>query len=439
MTRPRAPTNHVGTFSKTGFIPWAYKTATGTEYQSESSPYLVKWFKSPTEKGEVLPGGFRAPTSYSRAVARLDAVAGRYEGAVHSGCLSAKPSWSYTGEDGRAHLAMETPGINWASMRVTVDQNIVNRAVTEALLKVQNQKVHLGAALAEAKTTLDMLVDRVKTLINMYKAIRKGRWAEVWRYLYHHREVIGRRDSRERVYRISVNGETFVGTYREWYTTVRTAWRRDSSSAYLEVVYGWLPLMSDIYGGIEVLKNGFRSKDKIFSVKREVRDPIRLSDFCGSPSNRIYATEGRAFAACKVQLWGCVTGNLHAGSSLGVVNPLSVLWEATPFSFVIDWLMPVGAWLEHFTATLGVDFVAGCRTDTIQASVGIARRNIFCTFPMNKDKWEGGVGPSATVNVFAMQRQKYGGWPWAFLYLKTPFSMVHAMNAVALIRSTRKK
>lgn len=438
MTRPRAPTNSVGTFSNTATIPWSY-TTNGVLYQSQQSPVVVRWFKTPTIKGEVLPGGFRAPTSYSRAVARLDAVPGEYEGDVYGSCLASKPGWKYIGGDGRAHCSMATPGINWASMRVTIDSNIVNRAITEALLKVQNQKVHLGAALAEAKTTIDMIVNRIKTLIDMYKAIRKGRWSEVWRYLYHHREVIGRRASRERVYRMRYNGETFVGTYREWYTTVHTAWRRDSSSAYLEVVYGWLPLMSDIYGGIDALSNGFRERDKIFSVKREVRDPISLSDFVGSPANCMFATGGKAFAACKVQLWGCVTGNLHAASALGIVNPLSVLWEVTPFSFVIDWLMPVGAWLEHLTATLGVDFVAGCRTDTIQASVGIARRNIYCTLPMQKDKWGGGGnGPRATVNVFAMQRYKYGGWPWAFLYLKNPFSMVHVMNAVALIRSTRK-
>lgn len=438
MTRPRAPTQEVGTFSNTATIPWVY-TARGVTYQSQQSPIVVKWCKSPTERGSSLPGGFRAPTSYMRAVARLDIVPGEYEGDVYSGCLSGSPGWKYTGGDGRAHLSMATPGINWASMKVTVDPNIVNRAVTEALLKVQNQKVHLGAALAEAKTTLDMIVNRIKTLIDMYKAIRKGRWAEVWRHLYHHREVIGRRASRERVYRMSVNGRTYIGTYREWYTTVRTSWRRDSSSAYLEVVYGWLPLMSDIYGGIDALRNGFRERDKIFSVKREVRDPILLSEFVGAPQNRIYAMDGKAFAACKVQLWGCVVGDLHAGSALGVVNPLSVLWEATPFSFVIDWLMPVGAWLEHLTATLGVDFVAGCRTDTIQATVGLARRNIFCTLPLNKDVWKGGVGPRGTVNVFAMQRHKYGGWPWAFLYLKNPFSMVHAMNAVALIRQTTKR
>jgi hypothetical protein len=35
------------------------------------------------------------------------------------------------------------------------------------------------------------------------------------------------------------------------------------------------------------------------------------------------------------------------GRSLGLTDPFQVLWEITPFSFVFDWFLPVGAFLEN--------------------------------------------------------------------------------------------
>jgi hypothetical protein len=44
-------------------------------------------------------------------------------------------------------------------------------------------------------------------------------------------------------------------------------------------------------------------------------------------------------------------------SNLGLINPLSVAWEVVPFSFVIDWFIPVNKWLNSLTADAGLELL----------------------------------------------------------------------------------
>jgi hypothetical protein len=45
--------------------------------------------------------------------------------------------------------------------------------------------------------------------------------------------------------------------------------------------------------------------------------------------------------------------NLGLASRMGLVNPLSIAWEVVPFSFVVDWFLPVGNFLENLTSLAG--------------------------------------------------------------------------------------
>lgn len=49
-------------------------------------------------------------------------------------------------------------------------------------------------------------------------------------------------------------------------------------------------------------------------------------------------------------------------SELGLSNPLSTLYELTPYSFVLDWVVPVGDWLSVLDAGNFLDFKEGTLT-----------------------------------------------------------------------------
>jgi hypothetical protein len=57
---------------------------------------------------------------------------------------------------------------------------------------------------------------------------------------------------------------------------------------------------------------------------------------------------------------------LLQANRLGVINPLAIAWELYPFSFVIDWFVPIGSVLTAATATAGLEFVSGHTTRSIQ-------------------------------------------------------------------------
>jgi hypothetical protein len=46
--------------------------------------------------------------------------------------------------------------------------------------------------------------------------------------------------------------------------------------------------------------------------------------------------------------------NLYLASQLGFVNPAAIAWELVPFSFVVDWFVNVGEFLNNFTDLWGL-------------------------------------------------------------------------------------
>jgi len=110
-----------------------------------------------------------------------------------------------------------------------------------------------------------------------------------------------------------------------------------------------------------------------------------------------------------------------------------VAWEKVPFSFVIDWLLPIGNFLEAISAHRGLDFVAGFDDLLIEGSLS----------------WEYKIPPGYHLvagtppgpwrnSMYAFQRRLYLTWPIPLPYWKNPLSSTHLANALALVTSLRK-
>jgi len=53
---------------------------------------------------------------------------------------------------------------------------------------------------------------------------------------------------------------------------------------------------------------------------------------------------------------------------LGLTNPVQVLWDAVPMSFVVDWFLPVNKYLSSFDASLGVTLGPVVQSKSCQTS-----------------------------------------------------------------------
>ena len=277
------------------------------------------------------------------------------------------------------------------------------RAVSRALLKLKHQQVNLAVAFAERKQTIDMFKNRAAKIahqVRTYKGKRPKDWAQV---------ILGN--------------------------------RRSTPNSWLELQYGWKPLISDITGAciaLSDLQNGnnpYLARVKGYASQKTVSTWQKSSNY--SPAYRFTVTD-KVNHFCKVSLYYQLRNpTLAAFSSLGLTNPFELAWEKMKYSFVVDWFLPVGNWLSTLDADFGWDFRSGTKTDmsTLSASSrftnsGFAPGQVAVSFS----------GTAYKCEAFNMVRTLYGAAPWGGIpRFKNPLSGLHVGNAVALLAQSFRK
>ncbi len=114
----------------------------------------------------------------------------------------------------------------------------------------------------------------------------------------------------------------------------------DLAGRWLELQYGWLPLMSDCH-------EAFRSYEALTSRARVLRyqaTRVRKGTWDGSTSPVNFSVIGQTTR--KTRIICELTEQLSNSRILGLTDPLSVAWEVIPYSFCVDWFIPVGNYLE---------------------------------------------------------------------------------------------
>lgn len=141
-----------------------------------------------------------------------------------------------------------------------------------------------------------------------------------------------------------------------------------------------------------------------------------------------------AKARFRAQLNGWVENSgLYLLESAGLVNPLSIAWELLPWTFVIDWFVPVGNTLQAMTAGYGLNDNGGWVTNHTDATLLIQHR-------VDDDDGTDGyrrISPGSFAEQrWTFSRNCFTSWPaWTGFYTApNPFSSAHGLNAMALLR-----
>ncbi len=111
-----------------------------------------------------------------------------------------------------------------------------------------------------------------------------------------------------------------------------------AAANWLELQYAWLPLLNDIFSGAEQLaKTMYRPKS--FKTRSSYTQKYSSTVSSGG-MYQVY--EGRV----SVRYIATHTESGTFAEVSGLVNPENLAWELLPWSFVVDWFIPVGNYLE---------------------------------------------------------------------------------------------
>lgn len=208
---------------------------------------------------------------------------------------------------------------------------------------------NVALTLIDSKKSHAMISSRLLTLISAVKSLKKGHIGDMA-----HTLGVGLLPKHTKTRRYKPR--------RGQKRTRRLSAPQDVANTWLEYSFGWSPLLADIHDAVKVLGGKPPSTQVKTSGKSSFSLEDRLVDADWTKQS-VYGT-----VVCKLQANVRVTSpNLLLLNELGLINPAFVLWDAVPFSFVVDWILPVGKFLRSWTDFVGVEL-----TDKFQTYYWVA-------------------------------------------------------------------
>lgn len=124
---------------------------------------------------------------------------------------------------------------------------------------------------------------------------------------------------------------------------------KELGSRWLEYQYGWKPLAQDVYNTAVEMGRDFPSL-MIAEAKGTDRDQsIERTNWFSVPRVNDYTDSVRVQMKLRFRPNNSTAGLLSNFTSM---NPASIAWEATPYSFVADWFMDVGGYMRNLETSL---------------------------------------------------------------------------------------
>lgn len=316
-------------------------------------------------------------------------------------------NWSdFEGYVGRSARFSYSTHFNSAMSDAVADTPLSsNSALIAARAKMKNTRVNLGVAFAERKATSRMVGDTAIRLADAVKAVRRGSFREAARRLGILHDVKKPRGS-------------------NW------------TNHWLQLQYGWKPLLADVYGSCDALAKREQSDWRVTAVARQ-RDELTQT-WVRRPTGTTYPTGGTD--ACDVvavrkrgvfiRIDAIPQNDLTMSlASLGVTNPLLIGWELVPYSFVVDWFLPIGNWLNSLDAMLGFGPAwtsTSTWNETTWTDTGFSKD--FSPTAWVRNNWFG------TKRRLVVNRTVSYGTPLpAFPEFKDPRSLGHMANGLSLL------
>jgi len=194
--------------------------------------------------------------------------------------------------------------------------------------KAGNNDFNLGVTVAEGQKTVDYVAGIATKYAKAFGAFKAGKITKAARTLG-------------------------IDPY-EW---ERSATRVIAGS-WLSFKFGWVPMLMDARSAAELVARQEINRQKK-AYKIEARFDERKSEDQILSDNPTWQRQRRATVntAWTAKAWARLrveNSTLRAAAEAGITNPLAVAWELTPFSFVADYFMNIGNYIQSLHAFDGL-------------------------------------------------------------------------------------
>jgi hypothetical protein len=198
-------------------------------------------------------------------------------------------------------------------------------------------------------------------------------------------------------------------------------------------MYGIKPIMSDAYAIAAGLENGFFDAPICVARSRILNPSFGPSTVPGTLPGKVWFT-GTAKQGCIVEAqFSLENPTLYQLWRYGVTNPLSLAWELTTLSFVVDWFTGIGNWLSALQQPLGLKYLHGYETTftelrlTRHENYYRSRISPTLTYPT-----EEGIGTSR-IRTDCMRRTAGLGFPVPLPYFRVELNLSQVLSLIALL------
>lgn len=291
------------------------------------------------------------------------------------------------------------------------------------LRKIKDSSVNLAQAFAERKQTANLLASSAIRIAKSARALRKGNVTGAL-------NTLGFSPSQNQLRKLRIRQFKSGSVRSQKYNSQALA------NNWLEIQYGWKPLLSDVYGSAELLAKSLdRPETKTVHISiSKVKCKVETI-YYGFSDCLVVTRDLRTLSTCKKSITYSITSQgSRVLAEVGISNPVLLAWELVPFSFVVDWFLPIGNYLSTIDATAGCSFVRGTRSTRWSCDnlfTGIGRQNNGANGNWTYSGYGSGKYESAIVTRSALSSFPSSNVP----SLKNPFSLTHVANALALLKS----
>jgi hypothetical protein len=226
---------------------------------------------------------------------------------------------------------------------------VYNTAINRYYKRLRASELQLSTDLAEMTKTGSMLRKRVGQVIEFARAARK---IAIRRFFDPRYTPFDRWQERGWRSKKRLPPNTLLNQDR-WYATMANTW--------LEIRYGWQPVLNSIFD----LAEFNRTKAKRFRVEgSKVHDVPPTAYYDDVQTDPEITGTGHYTAkyvcAFRGDYW-VRDHELFDKGRLTPLNPASLLWELLPYSFVADWFVDIGGYLQNLESAMGagVEFIRG--------------------------------------------------------------------------------